>query len=424
MILWLQELRLLLRAPMASGSLALLALLNTFALVSGSALMERQRTAISQIASLQEQDIAALAKAHGDSTDAGSAAYYSFHPAWNDPSSLAFAAVGTRDVAPFILRVRALGLEAQIHDSDIYNPELVQAGRLDFTFVLVFIAPLFLLMLLHDLRSNDEESGRTPLLRSFGTSVLVLYARRAALRYLAVLACIGVPFVVAAMLNGVPVLQQIQVLALAGGYLLFWTVLASLLALGMRQSVRSGVVLVSLWAGLTLVAPGLAYIAVERSIPVVQGAEIAQAQREEVNRAWDIPREDTMARFYARYPEWSHSAPLPTQFHYKWYLAFHQNGDDAVDQMSRRYQAGLLHRSRAAEQVGWLLPPVLVQTWMEAWARTDMYAHLAWLGEVRGFHARLRDYYYQFLFNDRPFAARDYTSAPAFPKEGVEQPDG
>jgi ABC-2 type transport system permease protein len=35
-----------------------------------------------------------------------------------------------------------------------------------------------------------------------------------------------------------------------------------------------------------------------------------------------------MRRFYANHPRWADSPPLGHEFHYKWNLAFHQNGDE------------------------------------------------------------------------------------------------
>ena len=124
MAVWRYEWLLLLRARAAVAGLALLVLLGVCSLVSGHHLMQTQRHNIARIAALQQEDIAAVQAYVARSNDAGSAAYYSFHPTWDPPAPLAFAAVGMRDVSPYILRVRALGLEAQIHDGDSYNPEL------------------------------------------------------------------------------------------------------------------------------------------------------------------------------------------------------------------------------------------------------------------------------------------------------------
>lgn len=89
--------------------------------------------------------MAAQAGRHAQSGDAGSVAYYGFHATWDAPSSTAFLALGLRDAAPYVLRVRALALQAQLHEGEIFNPELALAGRFDFAFVLVYLVPLFLI---------------------------------------------------------------------------------------------------------------------------------------------------------------------------------------------------------------------------------------------------------------------------------------
>jgi ABC-2 type transport system permease protein len=414
MSIWRYEWLLLLRARIPVTGLLLLTALTVVSLASGVQRIESQREAIARIAPLQAADTAAVAARHGDSTDAGQAAYYAFHPTWHPPSALSFAAVGMRDVAPFMLRVRALGLEAQIHDGDVFNPELALAGRFDFAFLLTFLFPVFVIVLFHDLRSNETESGRERMLRSLPTSASRIYLRRATVRTIALLACIALPFAVAALLQGVAIEKIAAVLGLSTAYLLFWVGVSLLVAKRGCSSATNAATLAASWVAIALVLPALAHVVIERAIPVNQGAEIARAQREAVNRAWDIPREDTMRRFYARYPQWSDSAPLGTAFHYKWYLAFHQNGDDEVAPMAADYRAGIERRSEAASTLGWLLPPVGMQAALTRLAETDMQAHLAYQDDIRAYHAELRHYYYPFLFHDKPFHQADYARAPKF----------
>lgn len=414
MNLWRHEFRLLLRSKVAFGSLLLLALLGIASLLSGVQRIDSQRQAIERIAALQAEDAAAVAAAHADSTDAGSAAYYSFKPTWNPPAPLAFAAVGMRDVAPIMLRVRALGLEAQIHDGDAFNPELALAGRFDFAFLLTFLFPLFVIALMHDLRSAEVESGRERLLRSLPLRMSGLYLRRTVVRVVMLWLCVAVPFTLVAVLQAVPVLQIIAVLSLAAAYLAFWTLVCLLPA---RRDWNSGVnaaVLASVWVVIALIAPAMANVGIERAIPVQQGAAIARAQREAVNHAWDIPREQTMRRFYDRYPEWKDSAALGSGFHYKWYLAFHQNGDDDVAALAAEYRDGIERRSAAAARLGWVLPPVGLQVALTRMAGTDMQAHLAYQDRIRVYHGQLRHYFYQYLFTDREFHQRDHEQVPQF----------
>jgi len=413
MSLFGHELRLLARQRLTVFALALLACLTIAALASGMAEVARQREAIAAIPAAQAEDIGAVAAFVDEKKDAGSAAYYSFHPTWDAPSNLAFAALGMRDVSPYILRVRALGLEAQVWDGDNFNPELALPGRFDFAFVLVFLAPLFVIALFHDLRSGEREAGRERTLAALPGG-RGLWRRRTALRFVLLWAALALPFIVAAAIEGVAVATILVVLLLTATYLLFWVGLAALVG-GLRwSSVANAATLAAAWLVLVLVVPTLANVVINAALPVTQGAEIAMAQREAVNRAWDIPREDTMRRFYARHPEWADSAPLGTAFHYKWYLAFHQNGDESVAGKVRAYRHGLERRDAAGRALGWILPSVGVQALLTRLAETDLAAQLAYQDRIRTYHGRLRTFFYGYLFRDRPFAKADFARAPKF----------
>lgn len=408
------ELRLLWRQRFSRFAILLLALLTIAALAAGMAGVARQRAAIAAIPPAQAEDIGAVADYVVRTGDAGSAAYYSFHPTWDTPAPLAFAALGMRDVSPVILRVRALGLEAQIYDGDSFNPELALPGRFDFAFVLVFLAPLFVIALFHDLVSGEREAGRVRTLMALPRGGAALWRRRTAVRFALLWAALALPFVVAAAIEGVGVAVAAAVLGLVAAYLLFWIGVAALVARLRWRSVANAATLAAAWLLLVLIVPTLANVAIDRAVAVSEGAEIALAQREAVNRAWDIPREATMRRFYARHPEWAGSPPLGTAFHYKWYLAFHQNGDEAVAPRVAAYRSGLEARDRAARSLGWILPSVGVQAALTRLANSDLDGQLAYHDRIRAFHARLRRFYYGYLFTDRLFGRDDFDRAPRF----------
>lgn len=408
------ELRLLFRQRSPVVAVALLAALTCAALGAGMAEVSRQRAAIAAIPAAQTEDISAIAAWIDRDKDAGNAAYYSFHPTWNTPSTLAFAALGMSDVSPYILRVRALGLEAQIYDGDIVNPELALPGKFDFSFVLIFLAPLFTIALFHDLVSGEREAGRLRSLDALTRGGIGLWLRRSAVRFALLWAGLGIPFTMAAMLEGVKLTALIMVLLITAVYLLFWMSVSALVGWLRWSSVANAACLSAVWLILVLIVPTLANVAINRIIPVEQGAEIALAQREAVHRAWDIPKEDTMRRFYATHPQWSDSAPVGTKFHYKWYLAFHQNGDESVAPKVRAYREGLERRDAAARRLGWLLPSAGVQAALTRLAETDLRAQLAYQDRIRRFHERLRAFYYGYLFRDRPFGKSDFDRAPRF----------
>ncbi|MEG8055214.1 DUF3526 domain-containing protein [Sphingomonas aerolata] len=61
-----------------------------------------------------------------------------------------------------------------------------------------------------------------------------------------------------------------------------------------------------------------------------------------------------------------------------------------------------------------MLPSVGVQALLTRLADTDVRAQLAYQDRVRAFHARLRNFYYGYLFRDRPFGRADFGRAPSF----------
>ena len=281
-------------------------------------------------------------------------------------------------------------------------------------FVLVFLAPLFVIVLFHDLTSSEREAGRLRTLDALPLGGRRLWRRRVALRLALLWFALAAPFALGAAVSGASLVSSIAVLTLIAAYLLFWTAVSMLVSRLRWSSVANAASLAAAWLVLVLVLPTLANVAINRAVPVNQGAEIALAQREAVNRAWDIPREDTMQRFYAAYPQWADSAPVTHVFHYKWYLAFHQNGDASVADKVAAYRQGLERRDAAARNLGWVLPSVGVQAILTRLAETDLQAQLAYQDRIRAYHERLRTFFYGYLFTDRPFGKADFDRAPAF----------
>lgn len=419
---WLTyECRLLLRSRLSMVALLLLLVLTSVAVWSGLHEIERQQQTIARLAPLHEQDVAVVAAQYAEGGDAGSPAYYTFYNTWDAPSDAAFLALGLRDAAPYVLRVRALGLQAQLYEGEVFNPELALAGKFDFAFVLIYLAPLFVIALLHDLVSGERQSGRLRLLLSVPDGGR-MWRRRVVLRYVLLSACLLMPMLVGAAVAGTAVLTVGIALVVAASYLAFWVGLALLVANRGWRSVANATALMGAWVILTLVLPALANVALVRAIPVTQGVDLMLSQRQAVHGAWEVPREETMQRFLTNHPEWKDTAPLPAGFHWKWYFAFHQLGDESVAEQARAYRAGLLARQEWSDRLGGVLPGVGVQAALHRAAHTDLLAQLAYQDRIADFHRQIREFYYPYMFNDRPFSTADFPHRPTFesPKHEVQ----
>ncbi|MDM0057629.1 ABC transporter permease [Variovorax fucosicus] len=424
---WLaHEWRLLARSRLALAALALLLVLSTLAVLSGTREVARQRQTIARLAGLQQQDLTAQARKYTHGGDPGSAAYYTFHSTWDAPSPAAFLALGLRDAAPYVLRLRALALQAQLHEGESFNPELALAGRFDFAFVLVYLAPLFLIALLYDLVSGERRSGRLGTLLAMPGAGRRLWLRRAGLRAALVFGGLVLPVLVGALANGTTMAALATALLVTAAYLAVWSGLALIVATRSASSAANATALMGCWAVLTLVVPTLANAVLARAVPVHQGVELMLAQRQTVHGAWDLPPPATMEKFFRTHPEWQHTAPLPSGFHWKWYYAFQQLGDESVAPQVAAYRDGLLARQRWTARLGWLLPGVGVQAVLHRQADTDLQAQLAYQDHIADFHARLRAFYYPYLFNDARFGSQDFAAQPRFisPARSMETPVG
>jgi ABC-2 type transport system permease protein len=410
--LWRHELRLFLRQRLALPVLLLTALLSIASVWAGMAEVARQNDTIARIQPQQASDVAAIAKWVSKEGNAGDAAYYTFQATWDAPSPLAFAAIGQRDVAPYILRVRALGLEAQLYESENYNAELALPGRFDWAFVLTYLAPLFVIVLLHDLKSGEREAGRIGLLAAMARNERALWRRRTGWRLGFLLTALLIPFVIGAVLSGAGVFAITSFALVTIAYLLFWTMLC--LWIGSRDwsSVTNAATLAASWLVLTLILPALANLAINAAIPVRQGVELTLEQREKIHGGWDKPRAETMQAFYKFHPEWKDAEIPETGFSYKWYHAFQHLGDRAVAPQAAAYRAGLEARDDWSARAGVVLPAVGVQTILHRLAQTDLKAGLAYQDRVRAYHEKLRRFYYPYIFNESPFRVDDFVKAP------------
>jgi ABC-2 type transport system permease protein len=388
-----------------------LAVLCVVALALGHAEITRQAETIERA---RAQDRVELQEVLGGATDYGGAAYAAFSLTWDPPSDAAFLAIGQRDVSPWMLRIRALALEGQIHESDNFNPELSLAGRFDFAFVIAFLLPLFLIVLLYDVHAAERDSGRVAMLTAtVGAPRRLWLPRILVLTTGAALACL-LPLWLLGLAFGAESGSLLQASGVVLGQLVLWGGLASLVAFGPWTATVSAALLTGCWLVVALLVPLSGKILIDRTVPGVDGAQISLLQRETVNAAWDLPRSATLDRFYETHPQWAHSPPLTRPFHWKWYFAFQQVGDETAAPLSQEYRSAIEERDRRAGRVAWLSPPVAVMRAMQSVAGTDVRSTLEYDRRIREYHARIRHFFYPVLFEDVPFSPEKLNQFPRF----------
>ena len=348
----------------------------------------------------------------------GDVAYYTFHLTYDSPSDFAFAALGQRDTSPWKHQIRALALEGQIYETDAENPDFALIGRFDFAFAANLLAPLLLILLLHDLRSAERTAGRYELLSATAAVRGSPWFARAVLRVGVLVLCLIGPLWAGGLLGGAGASTLVSASLVVVLHIAFWWGVCALVdRLGWSSPVNL-TVLIGIWLALAVVVPAATKLSVEAAVPLPDGGDILLTQREAVNDAWDLPKSATMEPFIERHPEWADYTQVSQPFEWKWYYAFQQVGDQTVEPLSLAYRDGRIGRDRLAGMLAWLSPPALAERALQAIAGTNMAASLAYEQRVRDFHAVLRTYYYPRLFRDEAFTDASLGQRPEFRAAG------
>jgi ABC-2 type transport system permease protein len=408
---WLREARFLLRDRAALLWIALALVLSVAATGFGIAEVREQRATI---AALLAEDARDRADALSKESDWGGAAYGAFHLTYAPPAPLAFAALGQRDTAPWLHRVRMLALEGQIHEADTKNADFGLIGRFDFAFLAAAVAPLLLILLLHDLRAGERVAGRHDLLVATSGRASRLWLPRAGVRLAALALALLLPFWAGAITEGAAARQVMSASAMVLGALLVWWLITEWVGRRPASPAVLLTTLVGLWLALALLIPALAKAGIEAGHPMPDGAEILMIQREAVSDAWDMPKAATMEPFLARHPEWRAFGTVAKPFEWKWYYAFQQTGDMQAEPIVRAWREGRLARDEAAGLAALLSPTSLVERGFERLAGTDARAMLAYEDRVRAFHAELRRFHYPLLFRDPPYDPLAFSKLPRY----------
>lgn len=395
-------------------------LISGFSVFTGLNEVNHQKQTIER---LKLHDETAREAVQSQYSDPGYLAYYSFHLTYSEPSNLAFTAFGERDIHPWKHRIRMLALEGQIYESDSQNAELAQAGKVDFVFVISVLAPLFIILLFHDLHASERINGRYSLLVSTAKSSIALWGARITVRFIAISVCLMLPFFIGAMLAAVTFCDVLLVLALCIAYMFFWVLLSVWLGKQENSAPRIASILIGCWLLLAFIIPVLGDLAINQYVHSPKGGDISLTQREAVNDAWDLPVKTTIDAFVVTHPQYKNYTKLKEGFDWAWYFAFQQVGDQVAENLSNSYSAATKKKYDLAKYVSVLSPTVLFQRSMTRIANTDAIAAFQYEQQIRKFHQELRMFYYPWLFINPNFDKAKLTLMPRFDPNKFDKSD-
>jgi|TARA_R100000687_G_scaffold20207_2_gene17049 ABC-2 type transport system permease protein len=348
--------------------------------------------------------------------DSGYMSYYQFHPVWQKPSAWSALINGERSEAATHTRVRLLGLQSQLSNTATGNIAAMPIGKLDLSFIWIYLMPLLIAALSLNLLAEEKASGRWSLLASQVANSGLLLTKKMLIAA-GLLAMVNVLILLAAVVLTDIRLDGLwwQIAAILLAYQLCWFVITGWIISLQRSAIFNSLLFISLWIVFAFVLPGLAYLYQTQQQQPAEHVSMVFDQREYMHDSWDRDKQADFDVYLQDYPQWQTTESiLQKPFDWRWYYAMQHMSDVIVADAVNQFRDSRIHSHRFGENFAWLSPVMRVQYSMNRLADTDMLASQSFLDQVADYQQQLRDYFFQFYFFDKPFTAADFTKIPVF----------
>lgn len=396
------------RSKIALVGLSFLLLAGIAGIFIGKSFIVKQQNKVAATASYQQEHIAKTVLF--ENKEMGLLLYYLRFAYVNQVQPLTGLSIGQRDVNLGIQQVTIRTLEEKKYDSDLNNPAALQMGNLDFSFVLIYLFPLLIITFTYNLLSEEKEEATWRLLNVQSSNPKRIIFQKLLIRYLFVTVALLLLLAVAAIALRIPVDEAFMAtIVLCLLYVSFWFAACGWVISWQKNSSINAISLLSIWLLLTIIAPAVINNFILTKYPVPEALHTAVANRDGYHRKWDEPKEHTMQKFYAHYPQFEKYQLPKTAFSWLWYYAMQQMGDDDAAEYSAAMKKKLMQRDDAGTAIGYFLPTLHTQLQLNDIAQSGLKNQLQFLDSTTSFHEKKRLYFYPKIFEEAPVLKEDWS---------------
>jgi len=374
----------------------------------GKLFLERQQATIEKTAHSQEEHI----QRHLEYTDGhlGLFLYYIRFGLANESPAIAGLSIGHKDIRPAAQLVNIRNLEEQKNTSELLNPFYQLLGNLDFSFVLIYLFPLFIIAINFNLLSEEKESGRWSLLSSQSPKPIKIIQSKFLIRIASVFIILFLSLLTAKFYLKISLDHSFLAFSLSSiFYLLFWFALSWFVTSWNKSSNQNALILLSVWILLTAIIPAVINNLVIYLYPIPEAYEMTIDSRDGYHNKWDEPKEPTISKFKKHYPQFTqYEHPNDQDFSWFWYYAMQQMGDDEAEGARLATNEKLHQRNQFTNLIGIFVPSIHTQLVMNTLCKTDMVNYLNYLDALERFHEGKRLYFYPKIFDNMPIDSENW----------------
>ncbi|MGF7079646.1 ABC transporter permease subunit [Mucilaginibacter sp. UYCu711] len=386
---------------------ALMLVIGWYAAVYGNGQVHEQQQKIALLQQSIDSNMSVVKKKFDKQDTVASWHYddwlYALHA--NRPDGMAALAFGQRDLHKFAVSITigtyfynryAGGYENKTLSGEIVNPRKQFAGHLDISFIIVFLLPLYLLLISYNLLSAEQENGTFSLLALQKVNVLSIIMIKLILR-LGITVLLGwlIVFIGAIITSAIGDARLIYLLAVTLLYMLGWASIISLVIAFHWSSGTNALILISIWLFFCLALPAAFTAVINARYPQGTKSDLVAAVQRSNAHVFNISRRALSVEFYKAYPQYN-NMPKDTfpggWYNPRWMRAVHLLLDKEVEPLEIQYQEKLQARIKVADAFDYYSPALTAQAIFNRAAASDMEQMFVYDNSIYHHFSAWRDY--------------------------------
>jgi ABC-2 type transport system permease protein len=436
-VIWKYQLKLLFRNKLLIAGLIFLFVAGLYAARYGQSFVSRQQAIIHKVDTAQQARNAMALEIFARPKDADIskrsywAPYAGTQMFYYAPSAFSSLSIGQKDNLPFYHEVGgSFSNIFTVSTTAIQNPVKLLAGNFDLSFVIVYLFPLFIIVIGFSIVSEEKELGTYTLLRTQGNERSVLF-QKLLFRFMLMSVVSILLNVVCFALNGISFsdhyLQMISWVIISLFYILFWFSAVYLVISLKRSGAVSALLLGGSWVVLLLLIPSI----VHRNVTDTHEKELVQSM---FNSRGDYPNalkldpavlEDSFSRL-------PHPFPLPpmsdtnaeAKMAYKNIMVseIQKRFDNSLGKRALEIQANEYERT---VRYNWINPVFTIQNAFNQVAATEINNYHNYLLSVEAQETRRRYLLTAYGISGEAFGEQEYEMVNAYsfsqPEVGIAE---
>lgn len=232
---------------------------------------------------------------------------YSYVYEFKSPSPLMVYGVGQAEKYGYYKRITD---RSSPYDTDmaeeIANPERLQTGYLDFTFSIIYLLPLLLMIYLYTIKGTEVDTGILPLITVQATRTRLWLWTRISFYFILVLSILILLLFYGAILTDVfnndfsGFLNYLVMMLL---YLTLWTIIFGLIINYGSFSITNTLKMVGIWLLFAFIVPGSIHQVVSTKYPANLMIDFIDAQRDEKDKLYSLPDSIFQQKLNEKFPQ-------------------------------------------------------------------------------------------------------------------------